>query len=45
MFLRQLWEKDCRKIYEIKQNRFFYEMFYSWCFAFFNEKRQNLTFG
>ena len=29
LLLVQSWIKVCREIHEIKQNRFFYEMFYS----------------
>ena len=38
----QSWTKGWRQIDEIKQNRFFYGMFYSW---FFTKKCQNLALG
>ena len=38
------WTKSCKQIHEIKQNRFFYGMFYSWIFTIFPGKRQNLVF-
>ena len=41
----QSWTKGWRKIDEIKQNRFFFGMVYSWFLRFFTEKCQNLAFG
>ena len=34
----QSWTKGWRQIHKIKQNRFFYGMFYSWFFAIFYRK-------
>ena len=31
----QFWTKYCKQIYKVKQNRFFYGMFYGWKFAIF----------
>ena len=44
-FLRESWTKVWKQIHKIKQNRFFYGMFYSWFFAIFTKKRQNLVLG
>ena len=44
-FPKQSWTKGCRQIHEIKQNRFFYGMFYSWLLQFFTKKRKNLASG
>ena len=41
----QSWTKGRRQIHKIKQNWFFYELFTTDILQFFNEKRQNLTFG
>ena len=40
----QSWTKGCRQIHEIKQNRFFYEMFCSWYFGIFYWKTSKLDF-
>ena len=40
----QPWAKGCRQIYKIKQNRFFYGMFYSWCLAVFYRKTSKFAF-
>ena len=44
-FVPQSWTKGWRQIDKIKQNRFFYGMVYSWFFAIFYQKCQNLSFG
>ena len=45
LFSVQSWTKGWRQIDKIKQNRFFYGMFYSWFFAIFTKKRKNLALG
>ena len=42
--MRQSWTKSCRQIHKIKQNRFFYGLFYSWFFATFYQKTSNFCF-
>ena len=40
----QSWTKGWREIHKIKQNRFFYGMFYSWFFAIFYPKTSKFGF-
>ena len=41
----QSWTKGWRQILEIKQNRFFYGMFYNWFFAIFYRKTSEFGFS
>ena len=43
--MNNIGQKVGRQIHEIKQNRFFYGMFYNWFFAIVYQKRQNLALG
>ena len=44
IFFPQSWTKGWRQIDEIKQNRIFYGMFYSWFFAIFYQKMWQFGF-
>ena len=43
-FYAQSWTKGWRQIHKIKQNRFYYGMFYSWYFVNFYQKTSKFGF-